>query len=80
MWVLFYDTHGKHYAKNQVSRCWIPNPGVPFSKSLSGSKVDSAFHPSEVNKMSIRNFWDLVVKSKLPSQSGSSLDAVEPLP
>ena len=24
-----------------------------------GSKVDSAFHPSEVNKMSNRKFWEL---------------------
>ena len=35
------------------------NPGVPCSKPLSGSKVDSAFHPSEVDKMSTRNFWEL---------------------
>ena len=26
---------------------------------LGGSKVDSAFHPSEVGKMSTRNFWEL---------------------
>ena len=26
---------------------------------LGGSKVDSAFHPSEVNKMSTRDFWQL---------------------
>ena len=26
----------------------IPNPGVPGSKPLGGSKVDSAFHSSEV--------------------------------
>ena len=32
----------------------------------SGSKVNSAFHPSEVDKMSTRKFWELVVKSKLP--------------
>ena len=38
---------------------WIPNPGVPYLKPLGGSKVDSAFHPSEVDKMSIRNFWEL---------------------
>ena len=25
----------------------------------SGIKVDSAFHPSEVNQMSTRNFWEL---------------------
>ena len=45
-----------------------------------GSKVDLAFHPSEVDKMSTRNFWELVVKSKLPPPSGSSLEAVEPHP
>ena len=37
-------------------------PGVPFSKPLCGSKVDSAFHPSEVNIMSTGNFWELSVK------------------
>ena len=40
-------------------RRWIPNPGVPCSKPLGGSKVDSAFHPSEVDKMITRNFWEL---------------------
>ena len=39
-------------------RCWIPNPGVQFSKPLGCSKVDSAFHPSEVDKTSTRNFWE----------------------
>ena len=39
--------------------CWIPNPGVPRSKPLGGSKVNSAFHPSKVGKMSTRNFWEL---------------------
>ena len=29
---------------------WIPKPGVPSSKPLADSKVDSAFHPSEVDK------------------------------
>ena len=33
--------------------------GGPCSKPLGGSKVDSAFHPSEVDKMSTRNFWEL---------------------
>ena len=28
-------------------------------KALGGSKVDSAFHLSEVDKMSTRNFWEL---------------------
>ena len=32
---------------------------VPCSKTLGGSKVDSAFHPFEVDKMSTRNFWEL---------------------
>ena len=34
----------------------IPNPGVLCSKPLGSSKVDSAFHLSEVNKMSTRNW------------------------
>ena len=34
------------------SKRWIPNSGVPCSKPLGGSKVDTPFHPSEVNKMS----------------------------
>ena len=43
-------------------RCWIPNPGVPCSKPLGGSKLNSAFHPSEVDKMSTRTFWELSCK------------------
>ena len=35
-------------------RRWIPNPGVPCSKPLGGSKVDSAFHPFKVDQMSTR--------------------------
>ena len=45
-----------------------------------GSKVNSAFHPSKFDKMSTRNFWELVVKSKLPPRSGSGLEADEPHP
>ena len=37
----------------------ISNPGFLFSKPLGGSKVDSAFHPSKVDKMSTRNIWEL---------------------
>ena len=48
-------------------RRWIPNPGVPCSKPLGGSKVDSAFHPSEVDKMSTRNFWELNGKKETVS-------------
>ena len=40
-------------------RRWIPNPGVRCSKPMHGSKVDSAFHPSEVDKMSTINFLEL---------------------
>ena len=43
-------------------RRWIPDAGVLCSKPLGGSKVDSGFHPSEVDKMSTRNFWELNVK------------------
>ena len=40
-------------------RCWISNPGVPCSKPLGGFKVNLAFHPSDVDKMSARNIWEL---------------------
>ena len=53
---------------------------LPCSKPLGGSKVDSAFHSSKVDKMGTRNFWELSGKKKLISQSGSSLEAVEPHP
>ena len=33
-------------------------PGVPCSKPLGASKVNSAFHPFEVDQMSIRNFLE----------------------
>ena len=36
-----------------------PNPGIPDSKTLGGSKVNSAVHPSEVDKISTRNLWKL---------------------
>ena len=35
------------------------HPGVPSSKPLGGLKIDSAFHPSEADKMNTRNFWEL---------------------
>ena len=50
----------------------------PVFKPLGGSKVDSAFHPSDIDKMSTKNFWELVVKSsKLPPRSGSSHETVK---
>ena len=38
---------------------WISSPGVPCLNPLGGSKFDSAFHPSEVDHMSTRNFWEV---------------------
>ena len=46
--------------KHAVAQClrrWIPNPGVPRSKPLGGSRVNSAFHPSEDDQLSARNYW-----------------------
>ena len=40
------------------SKRWIPNAEVLSSKPRGGSKVDSAFHPSVIGKMSTRNFWE----------------------
>ena len=40
-------------------RCLIPNPGVPGSKPLEGSKVNAAIHPSDVDKISTRNLGEL---------------------
>ena len=34
-------------------------PWVPCSKPVGGSKVDSVFHPSKVDEVSTRNFWEL---------------------
>ena len=39
--------------------CRILSPEVPYSTPLGGSKVDSAFHLSEVDKVITRNFWEL---------------------
>ena len=40
-------------------RCYIPNTGALCSKPLGGSKVDLAFRPPEVEKISTRNFWEI---------------------
>ena len=32
---------------------------VSLYRMMCSSKVDSAFHPSEVDKMRTRNFWEL---------------------
>ena len=47
--------------------CMVPNPRVACSKPLGGSKVHSAFHPSKVDKMSTRNFWELNGKKQTAS-------------
>ena len=49
----------------------IPNPGIPGSKSLGGSKYDLSFYPSEVDQISTRNSWELKVKSKISPGNGS---------
>ena len=38
--------------------------GPVFLKPLGGSKVDSAFHLSEVDPMSARNFWERIGKKE----------------
>ena len=43
-------------------RRWIPNPGIPGSKPLGSSKVNSAFHPFDVDQLSNRNSWELNVR------------------
>ena len=49
----------------------ISTTGDPGLKPLGGSKVDSAFHPSEVDRMSTGTPRDVVVKSKLSPRSGT---------
>ena len=41
-----------------VSAGYITNPMVPCFKPLGGCMVDSAFHHSEVDKVSTRNSWE----------------------
>ena len=40
-------------------RCWIPNPGVSYSKRL--GDFDSIFRSSVVDKISAKNFGELSV-------------------
>ena len=68
-------------AMAQWLRHWIPNTGVSYSKPLSDSKVNSAFHPSKYDKMSTRNTWGPSSKRKnASSQWLCSLETVEPHP
>ena len=48
-------------------RHWIPNTEVPCLKPLGFSKMDSAFHPSKIGKMSTRNFRELSDKRQTTS-------------
>ena len=47
------------WSSRKKSAFFVTFPGVPCSKPLGGSKDDSAFHPSEADKMNTRNFWEL---------------------
>ena len=47
------------WSNEEVVQYWIPNPVVLGSKPLAGCKVNSAFHPAEVDQLSARNSWEL---------------------
>ena len=59
---------------------WIPNPGVPCSRPLGGSKLTQLFILPRLIKWVPGISGNLVVKGKLPPPNGSSLEAVEPHP
>ena len=62
-------------------RRWNPKPEVPSSKPLGCFEVDSAFHSSEVDQMSTRNFCGLLDKKQTNSSRWLCiLEAVEPHP
>ena len=68
------------WSNGLVLRRWIPNPGVLFSRPLGCSKVDSAFHLSEIDKMSTRNFLELNGKTSLFDKDKAIKLASEHLP
>ena len=45
----FPDIPGTHFTDLGMMKGWI---------NLEATQVDSAFHPSEVSKMSTRNIWE----------------------
>ena len=50
------------HGKRKLTKISGAKPGsdpLQSAGSLDGSKVDSAFHPSEVDEMSTRNIWEL---------------------
>ena len=61
---------------------WPSGSGFPCSKPLGGSKFNSAFHPSKVQKNWVPGTsGNLVVKGKLSPRGGSSLlEAFDPHP
>ena len=48
----YYRNEGWGLARDGIKVCQM-------SLFITTSKVDAAFHPSEVNKMSTRDFWEL---------------------
>ena len=54
--ILFFSM--EYFGKLRVG-CWISDPRIPCSKPLGSSKVDSAFHFSEVDIIGTRIFWEL---------------------
>ena len=59
IYIKIFEMVQKSDSKIVWLRYWIPNPGVPWSKPLGGSEVDSTLHFSEVDKMSTKNVWEL---------------------
>ena len=58
-------------------RRWIPNPGIPCSKPRGATRSTQPFIFPRSIKWVPGTSGNLVVKSKLPAQSGSSLEAIE---
>ena len=52
-WVSHFSQLQKNLISRQIS-IWPSAQGT-----MGDSKVDSAFHPSEVDKLSTRSFWEL---------------------
>ena len=57
----------------------ISSPRVLDTKSLSGTKVDSVFHPSEVDQISTRTPGDLIVKLSPYSESVDLIQLLNPI-
>ena len=55
----FFLSRFLDYFNGLVVKALNSQSGIPYSKPLGGSKVSSAFHPSDIDQMSTRNFWEL---------------------